>query len=745
MDFVIWLIIIIVAAALLQISATNNKKKKMEKILGERSDFSATQKIMGCDGNSGIAIDETRKKVGLISNEFNIVSIRVFSYRDLLCSEIFEDGSTITKTVRTSQVGGALVGGLLFGGVGAVIGGLSGKTETTGKIKKIDLRLTVNDTKNPIHDVAFQNVEGNKGGLIHKAAMKQARHWHSLIEVLIKRADMEDKSSTQQIAQIAPPASIADELKKLAELQVAGILSAEEFQQQKVSLLKNKRDQEGGVTMTVIGKAEWYYLKLGQRKKYGPHTEDDMALLITTGTISKDIGVWKPSFQKWIPLEKSELSKYLNAVSSNSQNNSSTPIHEDDKILQELPDKLRERPKKNPQIPTKSVSLSQRIEKSILSSFGWIFSAFFLFIGAAVALEGNSLGCISFLLLSVFFLPPARNFLSNLKLSTKTNCYIVLGLIILGLITQCNVDNEKKAKAEQERVLEEDKIRKDKIKAESLAREERIDEFNKNAKAILIEAKAAFDTGNFEALNQLTTKYQATENAELKTLTILTQLQSVASGDFKKQQMLYQKLVSLNPSVLEYKKKLDEIQAVVKQQEAEQLRRQQDEETRKKQQATAERLISNSNLLSQIEVRLKENAKSLGKFYGTPDQLARARQDINILADVFKFWYDDSMKSKEAKAIRQRADVLLNKVSEQARQIYASALENGFLKKDIEMTVGAIGKDKKQLRFSYALMSKSLAYQTQNSEIIMQAAELGFTKVIYTNSITGDSWTYNMK
>lgn len=242
MDFGTWLIIIIVVAAVvaaiqIDASVTNGKMKKMEKSLSEQADFSITQKIMGCDGNSGIAIDEDRKKVGLITNKRNEVSTRVVPYRDLLSSEIFEDGSTITKASRSSQLGGALIGGIALGGVGAIIGGLSGKTKTSGKINRVDLRLTVNDTENPIHDVAFQNVEGNKGGIVHEAAMKRARHWHSLCEVLIKRADTEDRTSQSQIPQIAAKSSVADELKKLAELQSAGALTAEEFQRQKAILL----------------------------------------------------------------------------------------------------------------------------------------------------------------------------------------------------------------------------------------------------------------------------------------------------------------------------------------------------------------------------------------------------------------------------------------------------------------------------------------------------------------------------
>ena len=226
--------------AIAQAAATNNKKKDMESRLTALPDFSPTQQVMGCDGNSGLAVDEPRKKICLITNSAGGVSERIISYKDIFSAELFEDGTSITKTVRSSQVGGAVVGGLLLGGVGAIIGGLSGKTETSGKIKRIDLRLIVNDTKLPLHDVAFMNVEGKKDGIIYPQAIQQARLWHGIVEVLIKRADAEVKIS-QIEERLPPPAlpapSVADELKKLAELHSSGVLTSEEFQQQKVRLL----------------------------------------------------------------------------------------------------------------------------------------------------------------------------------------------------------------------------------------------------------------------------------------------------------------------------------------------------------------------------------------------------------------------------------------------------------------------------------------------------------------------------
>jgi len=233
----IWLIIIVVGVGFVLMIPTIIKQRAMEAHLARLDNFSATQKVMGEDGNTGLAIDEQRKKICLIARRQGKVTSRVFSFFDLLASEIFEDGATITKTVRSSQIGGALIGGLALGGVGAIIGGLSGKTQTAGKVKKIELRLIVNDTKNPIHDINFLNSESKKDSYFYREAMKRARHWHALITVLIKQADMKDKTNVTNGKRKIQSVSIADEIKKLAELRDSGVLSDEEFQQHKARLL----------------------------------------------------------------------------------------------------------------------------------------------------------------------------------------------------------------------------------------------------------------------------------------------------------------------------------------------------------------------------------------------------------------------------------------------------------------------------------------------------------------------------
>ncbi len=241
--------VILVFLICVLIKAANNSKKgigtlsdktknqEIRDYLLQIAGFMATQQIIGTDEKSALAIDEQKRKICLIDYGRKNLTCRIISYKDLLSSEIFEDGETVTSTVRSSQIGGALIGALALGGIGAVIGGLSGKTKSSDKVKYMVLRLIVNDTKNPLHEIEFLKFITKKSDSEYRKAMQQARHWHGLIEILIKRADIEDKeNAANNVVQISQ-SSIADEIKKLSELRDAGILSDVEFQQQKEKLL----------------------------------------------------------------------------------------------------------------------------------------------------------------------------------------------------------------------------------------------------------------------------------------------------------------------------------------------------------------------------------------------------------------------------------------------------------------------------------------------------------------------------
>jgi len=237
MDFLHTLGFIAIAAFILGIVvaiATSIKRKEVGKSIDAIPGFTTSFRYLGDDGDNGIAIDEQHAKVCLIRRVNGKLIHRVLGYGDILSSELFEDGETITKTVRSSQVGGALVGGLLLGGVGAVIGGLSGKKVGKAKVKRIELRLVVNNSTNPTHAICFLANETKRDGFVYKTASDQARQWAARMDVLIKRAEQETSA-----CQIGPRTaiSVSDELRKLAQLKSEGILSEEEFAAQKAKLL----------------------------------------------------------------------------------------------------------------------------------------------------------------------------------------------------------------------------------------------------------------------------------------------------------------------------------------------------------------------------------------------------------------------------------------------------------------------------------------------------------------------------
>jgi hypothetical protein len=244
MDFV-WVLISVFLFSVMVISFEHYEKQNQDDLdlkLASLDDFTITKKVIGKDKKTGLAIDLDRNKICLISGISAQASLKVILYKDIFACELYENGNTITETSRANQLGGVLVGGILLSGAGAIIGGLSGKTKTTGTVETIELRLIINDAEKPVHDISFLSSELDKGGIIEKGLykniMREARYWHGLITVLIKRADIEDNARVPQITSNNQGYSVADEIKKLAKLRDSDLLSVAEFQKQKSKLLK---------------------------------------------------------------------------------------------------------------------------------------------------------------------------------------------------------------------------------------------------------------------------------------------------------------------------------------------------------------------------------------------------------------------------------------------------------------------------------------------------------------------------
>jgi hypothetical protein len=227
-----------------KISFGDQQKEKLKNVFNTLDDFSATQEFTSPNFESGIAIDEMRKKICIIENQhknYGEVSetnkyeyqIYVYSFSEIIQSEILKNGVTITKISRSDQISGAIVGGALGGGAGAIIGGLGASSQSITTITSLELQIVVNNAKNSVHKVTFLS-PNSIGAFITGDELKAINHWHNLFTHILNRND-----DNRPTVSSSPSLSVADELTKLAQVRRDGLLTEEEFEQQKQKILSN--------------------------------------------------------------------------------------------------------------------------------------------------------------------------------------------------------------------------------------------------------------------------------------------------------------------------------------------------------------------------------------------------------------------------------------------------------------------------------------------------------------------------
>ena len=180
-------------------------------------------------------------------NEFVVIAtptnIYVHRYSDIVSIAYEENGSDVFN----KSIGGAVAGGILFGGVGAIVGGSTAKAKQNKEVSKMSIKILLKSTTNPTIILPIYEV-GKDGSLIETKNAADKMHYDGLMQEVsgIKDIfsiiiDIVDKNVIVQKAtplmQNTSSNSIADELEKLAKLRDSGILTEEEFKSQKSKLL----------------------------------------------------------------------------------------------------------------------------------------------------------------------------------------------------------------------------------------------------------------------------------------------------------------------------------------------------------------------------------------------------------------------------------------------------------------------------------------------------------------------------
>lgn len=180
--------------------------------------FKATKKIA-----SYLQIDENNKSFKIGHD--------IFEFSNLLSYELLEDGQSITK----GGLGRAVAGGILFGGIGAIVGGVTGGKKSKGICNSMKLRVTLKNAHTDTTYITFIASETKTKSFIYQTAQSNAQSCISALEII---ADLNKAENTSTpVVEENSGISAADEILKFKQLLDTGVITQEEFDAKKSQLL----------------------------------------------------------------------------------------------------------------------------------------------------------------------------------------------------------------------------------------------------------------------------------------------------------------------------------------------------------------------------------------------------------------------------------------------------------------------------------------------------------------------------
>lgn len=186
-----------------------------------------------------IAFDNTNEQLFICQVRDTIAEKSIIKYNNILEVEILTNGVTVSKKSATRTIGGSLIGGAIFGGAGAVVGGLSGDSVSHEKINSIKIKILIKDMENPSITLDWWKSSNKEGCALDDTAIQtpyiNCNTIKDIISVIINNED--DKAEKLEGIESSQTISVADEIIKLVQLKDMGVITDEEFENQKSKLL----------------------------------------------------------------------------------------------------------------------------------------------------------------------------------------------------------------------------------------------------------------------------------------------------------------------------------------------------------------------------------------------------------------------------------------------------------------------------------------------------------------------------
>lgn len=154
-----------------QINGTILQNGKKTGIIGKSFKGLMAVSTLGISTAAEKALGIGGKKVG--TNEWH-------EFSDLISYDLIEDDSVVT----TGGCGQALIGGALFGGLGAVAGGITGKRVQKKRIESLSIKVTLNSFKNSCVLIPLITKPTKTNSKEYKNAFEDAQKMLSILDVI---------------------------------------------------------------------------------------------------------------------------------------------------------------------------------------------------------------------------------------------------------------------------------------------------------------------------------------------------------------------------------------------------------------------------------------------------------------------------------------------------------------------------------------------------------------------------------
>lgn len=206
-------------------SLNNKTVADIEKHIRDRERNAEAYKTFTPTDNVGEYLKIDRKSQTWCCPTLDKKNPDIFSFSELIDFELNEDGESITK----GGLGSAVVGGALFGGVGAIVGSNVGKKQK-GVVNKMSVVINLRNEFVSHIEIPLIKAETKKNSFVYKVSKDEGQSIAALLSVIV---DSQKESTPAPAA----AASSADELLKFKQLWDAGVITEDEFNAKKKQLL----------------------------------------------------------------------------------------------------------------------------------------------------------------------------------------------------------------------------------------------------------------------------------------------------------------------------------------------------------------------------------------------------------------------------------------------------------------------------------------------------------------------------